>query len=240
MFSAMTSLDRKTLMREGGAGLAVAALVVSNLATNRWLPRAAYVPWNLAMTAGLLVMARYAGLGFDELGMDPRRLRKSAQVGAIGTAAVATAYGAMVVSGRADGLFEDRRLASLSQRDALWHLMVRIPLGTAFAEEVAFRGVLPALLKSSRIPSRVSSTIAAVLFGLWHVLPSHEQARANRSGGVGHSGGAVAVAVVTTTLAGSFLHRVGARAGHLAAPIALHLATNGLGLLAVRIVDARR
>ncbi|HEX2153388.1 MAG TPA: hypothetical protein VHL52_05365, partial [Acidimicrobiia bacterium] len=141
--------DPSSSSLRGGVTGALALLAVSNLATNRWLPRSAYVPWNLGMAAGLVVMARSAGLGIEDLGLDPRRLRKGARTGAVGVGMVGLGYATLLTSGWAEALLHDERLTSLSPRDALWHLLVRIPLGTVLAEEIAFRSVLPALLRSS-------------------------------------------------------------------------------------------
>lgn len=222
------------------APVAVAALALSNVATNRWLPSRAYVPWNLAMAAGMLGLARAAGHGADELGISPRHLPKAARVAATGVAAVGVGYGAVASSRRASALLQNQRLASLSRSGTLWHLFVRIPFGTALAEEIAFRSVLPALLGSTRLPRWLSSGIASLLFGLWHVLPSHHDAKAN-----GHSdwktlGKAVALGVAGTTVGGGVLAAIRRRTGHILAPVALHIAANAFGLLAVRLAHSRR
>lgn len=230
--------DPSSSSLRGGVTGALALLAVSNLATNRWLPRSAYVPWNLGMAAGLVVMARSAGLGIEDLGLDPRRLRKGARTGAVGVGMVGLGYATLLTSGWAEALLHDERLTSLSPRDALWHLLVRIPLGTVLAEEIAFRSVLPALLRSSPLSPAATPFVTSLLFGLWHVLPSRDQSRAN--GNEGSRSAQAWVAVAATALGGGLLHRVRVRTGHVAAPIALHLASNAFGLLAVRITGSRR
>lgn len=237
-FRAMVTADPPVPPHRGTATRAVALLAISNLATNRWLPRSAYVPWNLAMTASLITLARSAGLGLDDLGLDPGGLRRGARTGAVGVGLVGLGYAALMASGWAEAVLHDERLTSLSRRDTLWHLLVRIPLGTVLAEEIAFRGVLPPLLRSSRLPPAAVPFLSSLLFGLWHVLPSREHSNANGNHRSRSAG--VLVAVAATTLGGGLLHRVRARTGHLAAPIALHLASNGFGLLAVRITGTRR
>ena len=52
---------------------------------------------------------------------------------------------------------------------ALFAALVRIPLGTAVLEEVAFRGVLPGLVGGGWWRATL---VSSGLFGLWHVLPS--------------------------------------------------------------------
>jgi membrane protease YdiL (CAAX protease family) len=232
----VTSLQR-TPVRDRAAGAAVAALAVSNVVTNRWLSGAGYVPWNLAVATGLLRLARRAGYRLDELGLDPRDLRPGLVGAAAGAGTVTVGYGVVLASGTGAALFDDRRVGSLSPAAARWHLLVRIPLGTVLVEELAFRGVLPAVLDSRR-PGWLPGTIASLLFGLWHVLPSRELVDANREveravGGGGATWSSV-LAVGITTLAGGALHHLRRRTGHLVAPVAVHLTANVLGFLAAR------
>lgn len=244
------------LARDSAAGTAIAVLGVSNVVTNRWLHPVAYVPWNLAMAAVLVLLARRSGCNWADLGADPRDLRRGLRVGAAGAGVVVGAYGFLLAAPGAADVFRDERATSVGTRAALWHLSVRIPLGTVIAEEVAFRGVLPALLTSSpllasfpltaslRSPAWLPGAVASLLFGMWHVLPSRSLAKANV--GVGRvvggrtSGYAVALAVATTTMAGGALHLLRQRSGHLAAPVAVHLATNVLGFLGARLVGGAR
>nr|MBO2499913.1 CPBP family intramembrane metalloprotease [Acidimicrobiia bacterium] len=65
-------------------------------------------------------------------------------------------------------------------------------------------------------------------------------ARAN-----GHSdwktlGKAVALGVAGTTVGGGVLAAIRRRTGHILAPVALHIAANAFGLLAVRLAHSRR
>ena len=49
--------------------------------------------------------------------------------------------------------------------------MVRIPLGTAVAEETIFRGAVLGLL-TQRHPRARAVAVSSALFGCWHVLPT--------------------------------------------------------------------
>ena len=66
--------------------------------------------------------------------------------------------------------FRDARYHS-NTGHALLTAFVLIPLGTVLFEEVAFRGVLWALLRRWR-GTRTATAVSSALFGLWHVLPS--------------------------------------------------------------------
>ena len=219
---------------------AIGALGVSNLVTNLWLPQSLYVPWNLGMTTGMIVVARSAGCDALDMGFDRRHLPHSLRAGAVGAGIVAAGYGMILLTGVARDVFRDERATAISTGTARWHLFVRIPLGTVVAEEITFRGALPALFASSALPAWLPGTLSSLLFGLWHVLPSLQLARANVA--VGRfiekrtSGRGIALAVGITALAGFAFHRLRQRTGHVAAPILVHLATNELGFLAARLI----
>lgn len=218
--------------------MALGALGASNVATNRVLPPGGYVPWNLAMAASLLWLARRAGADATDLALDPSRLRSGVRTGVTAAGLVAVGYGVATTRGGASAL-RDRRVTQLSVRRAWFHALVRVPLGTVILEEVAFRSVLPALLGGHRGPDRRSRGLSALLFGLWHVLPSRDLAAANaaiarlerRVGAAGTAG----LAVVSTALAGVALDTLGRVGGHLAAPAIAHWASNALGVVAGRL-----
>ena len=95
--------------------------------------------------------------------------------------------------------FIDTRIGDADVAQMLWVVLVQIPLGTVVLEEVAFRGVLPALMGASpAIRWRWIPVLgASILFGLWHILPSIgiDNANAAVGGALGHN------VVLTTTLA---------------------------------------
>jgi membrane protease YdiL (CAAX protease family) len=103
-------------------------------------------------------------------------------------------------------------------------------------EEVAFRGVLWGLLCSNRGAAR-ATFVSSLLFGFWHVLPSLRLNEVNPAvtGLVGSGAGgralAVAGAVTFTSLAGVVLCELRRRSGSLLAPVGLHWAVNGLGVV---------
>ena len=233
----LKSYRRRWLTPQRAAGVAIGAAGVSNAVTNLWLPPGLYVPWNLWLARTLVALARSAGVKEVELGLDRRQLAHSARVGAGGATLVAAGYAIAVLTRIEPDLFRDERVSALPAPTALWHLLVRIPLGTALAEELTFRGVLPALLASRRrawLPGVASS----VLFGLWHVLPSRELASANtgfrRMAGDGAAAPAT-LAFLISTLAGGVFYALRRRSGHVAAPVLVHLAANSLGFLVARL-----
>ncbi len=193
-----------------GAVVAVGLLAAHNVVTNLWARERWYVPVNL-VTAGVLVVlagGRDVGLSAD-------------QSPGPGVAAAGAVLGVIVVLAVVPAtrpLLADQRMAGVDGRDTAWRALMRIPLGTVVLEEVAFRGVLPVLL---------SPVTAAVLFGLWHVLPS---ARALDVNGIARSrparAVAVAGAVAATTAVGLVLWELREATGGLLAPALVHAAAN--------------
>ncbi|MFL6168445.1 MAG: CPBP family intramembrane glutamic endopeptidase, partial [Ornithinibacter sp.] len=124
---------------------------------------------------------------------------------------------------------------------------VVVPLGVVVFEEVAFRGVLWGLVGVEH-GTLLAAVVTSVLFGLWHVLPAIDGARANAHDGDGDGDSAgdtaadaarravvlrqVAGTVAFTTLAGIVFAVLRQQSGSLVAPFLLHWATNGLGILA--------
>lgn len=195
--------------------LVLGILVLHNLLTNLWFTdRWTYVPVNLATAGGLVAVA---GVGVPAGAWWP----------AVAAAAVVLAAIALV-STVAPGLFADQRMAGVDARGTAWRALVRIPLGTAVLEEVAFRTVLPALL---------SPVAAAGLFGLWHIAPAAKTLDVN--GVRRHRAVAVAGAVVVTAGVGLVLWELRVATGGLAAPALVHMAANSGATVAAWVVLRR-
>jgi membrane protease YdiL (CAAX protease family) len=132
--------------------------------------------------------------------------------------------------------FGDDRVADLSAGEVVLRALIRVPLGTVLLEEVAFRGVLLAMLWR-RLGIGRAVVISSLVFGLWHILPSLGITEANEALGAAVGSGTsaqalgVIFAVVTTTVAGLVFCELRRRFDHLIVPMALHWATNGLGYL---------
>ena len=167
--------------------------------------------------AGLLLVARRAGLSWRELGLGAGTWRRGLiwALAAIGAVAVVFAIGAALPLTR--GAFRDSRY-QLSLGHALLTAFVLIPLGTVLFEEVAFRGVLWALLRRARDNKAVGSAVGTSTSGA--VL-------------------SVLATVLFTGLSGVVFCELRRRSGSLLAPAGLHWATNGLAVLAAAAVWAR-
>jgi membrane protease YdiL (CAAX protease family) len=199
------------------------------------LPQA-YVLTCLAAAGLLLVLARGDGCSWSDLGLGTRQVGSGLRWAAVLVGVVLLADAVAVGLPVTRQAFADTRATALSGAAVLWHVLVRIPLGTALLEEVAFRGVLLAMLARRR-GVRVAVIGSSLLFGLWHVLPSLGLRNANAAVadlvGPGPAGTVLTVigAAAGATLAGGALCELRRRSGSLLAPFALHWALNGLGLL---------
>lgn len=192
------------------------------------LPAATYVPLNLALSAGLVAVGRAAGTTWGQLGLAGCDLRSGLRWGgAVGGAAAAVmAIGAALPVTR--GFFEDERVQIDNGLGELaYQALIRIPFGTVLFEEVAFRGVLLALLMQ-RMSIRSAVLVNSALFGLWHIVPSLGASETNGIDGLAQTG-AVAGAVVVTFVGGVVFCALRLRSGHLVAPVLLHLAFNVTG-----------
>ena len=212
-------------------------LLAASLLANRIVP-AAHLAIGLAVTAGLAGLARWSGLSAAELGLGRGTWRAGLAWGGVPAAAVAAGYAAALAIGPVRAELAD---ASSTGWPALaLAALVVIPLGTVLPEELAFRGVLWAQLCRRHGP-RAATVGSSVLFGLWHVLPALGGGAANdvAVGAVGGGAAGTAVRVVGTVLvtglAGVGFCWLRTASGSLLAPVLVHWATNGLGVLAVAL-----
>jgi CAAX protease family protein len=127
--------------------------------------------------------------------------------------------------------------ASASPSGLLWAVLVRVPLGTVLLEEVAFRGVLPALLGADGRRWMWRPVLgASVLFGLFHLFTALRLGQCN--GLAVHSlfcpaGPVFGPAAVMTVAMGLGVALCAVRhlGGGLLAPFAVHTAANYSGYL---------
>lgn len=199
-------------------------LAVHNVVGNLWLPGWAYVPVNLTSAAVLLWLALGTGTHLTEITGPAAWLGRGVVAGVAlgGSAAALIALAAAVPAAR--DAFADDRVLGVGGAGLAYHALVRIPLGTALFEEVAFRGVLPALGRTVTAPRRADLGSAA-LFGLWHVIPASSAAAGNEVASGFASGVVVTVAALATAAAGIGFTWLRNRFG-IAAPILLHAAIN--------------
>jgi len=192
---------------------------------------------NLCATGTALAAAALSGLTPADLGFGRGRWLPG-RTGYRLAGTVAAGWLLIAVVPAARPLLDDKRITSLDRRAAAYQALIRIPVGTALWEEVAFRGVLQAALRRV-MPKTTAIAVTSCVFGVWHIRPTLQALRANGLAGTrGRAVAGVAAAVATTTAGGVVFSWLREGSGSLAAPILLHVATNSGGLITALAVAA--
>jgi uncharacterized protein len=221
--------------------LTIVMVAYNNFATN-WpaFNGAAYVPANAlaGATLGALALGPLglspADLGITDLGV------KSYLIGAGLGAVLALPMFVGLFFERTTRLLADGRVHGLAGGRLLYEVAVRVPIGTAAFEELAFRGVLFAEWRQvATVP--VAAAVSSVAFGLWHVAPTLDLMHANRRHDQGSSEViAVTAMVIALTIAGLGLAWVRVVSDGLATPWAVHATLNSLTIVAGVVAHRRR
>ena len=214
--------------------LVAITLIVFNIVNNRVAPQTHYLLWSFVGSVALLAIGLLDGNDFTDMGLGFAYILPGLIWAGISIVAVTTVYLIGSIFKKSREAFADERIGALSGGRLLFQSLVEVPLGTVFFEEIAFRAVLFSIL-ARRVDLTTAIVISAILFGLWHILPSigtHENNPA--LGGVVGSGRrgnilGVLASVLTTTLAGVLFTLMRIFSGSVIAPMGFHWATNGLG-----------
>lgn len=222
-------------------GAVLVLLAVSNVMSNRVLPLWAYVPWNFGMAVLLVCVAWWAGQGPVAIGLGIRYWHRPVAVGLLLASVTALVFTIGMVLPATREAFLDSRAADSGLTTMLYQVLIRIPLGTVLLEEVAFRGVLPALLGAApALRWRWGPVLGASLaFGLWHILPSIGLATGNEA--VATVLGrdqllTTLLAVGSMVLAGTLMCALAWVGKGVKTTMLLHWATNSLGFVAAWLV----
>jgi len=213
---------------------AVLAAYNNVLGVHPWHNRR-YVRVNLCATGAALAAATLSGLTQADLGLGRGRwLPGRTGYRLAGTVGAGWLLVAVVPAARP--LLGDKRITSLNGPAAAYQALIRIPVGTALWEEIAFRGVLQAALRRV-MPKATAIAVTSCVFGLWHIRPTLQALRANGLASTrGRAVAGVAAAVATTTAGGVVFSWLRERSGSVTAPILVHVATNSGGLIAALAV----
>jgi membrane protease YdiL (CAAX protease family) len=189
--------------------IGVLAVLVAAAAWSRAGPS-----WLQPVTGPLLagVVVLISGLSWNEAGFGA----------AAGSVRWAAAGAGLVAAGYAVALAVPplrRRAFAPDPRPPAYTALVAVPLATVIFEEVAFRGVLWGLIAREH-GGWWAGAVTSVLFGLWHARPRRDRPLV------------VLGTVLFTTAAGVVFAVLRQQGGNLLAPVAVHWAANGLGVLA--------
>ena len=197
--------------------LALAAALVgwSGFAGPRLAPRW-QVPVQALLSAALVRITR------APLGLRPPTLGHGTRLGLAAAGAVTAGVAAATTVPRVRGAMGNRDLPA----PGFW-LLVRIPIGTVWSEEAAFRAVL-GTAASSAFGSRWGRLVQAAAFGLSHVADARR------------TGEPVLGTVLVTGGAGWAFGWLYERSGSLVAAMLAHLAINEAGAVAALAVQRVR
>lgn len=193
--------------------LSLAAALVGWSFEGPRLPGACRAPLQAGVGALLVSVTR------APLGLRPPRLWAGVRLGSAAGVLASSAIAATTAAPRVRLSMAAQEASASAPAWLLW----RIPVGTVWAEEAAFRAAL-ATEGFRAFGKRGGRLLQATAFGLSHI----PDARA--------TGAPVVPTVLVTGLAGWLFGWLAERSGSLAAPMLAHLATNETGAIAALIV----
>jgi membrane protease YdiL (CAAX protease family) len=191
-----------------------AGLVAWKFASQR-LPTHVHPFANAAVGAGLVLWTR------APLGLRPPALWRGLRIGAGAAVLIA---GAVAIGTALPPVRTAISRGQVPDGSAARWLLLRIPLGTAWAEEASYRGALTSRTVDAFGPTR-GRLFTSAAFGLSHIADARS------------AGEPLAGTAFTTGAAGWVFAWLGERSGSVAAPMLAHLALNESGALAALAVQ---
>jgi len=216
-------------------------LLAWNLAANLLLPDESSLLLGVFAATLLLLLARRAGVSWDYLGMRKEFVGTGLKIGLACVAVVIAALGVVAAFPATREFLADNRFLGVGPPEMLFETLARIPIGTALAEEVAFRGVVLGMLLLWTSPLR-AVVWSSALFGLWHVLPAIDalatSSAADIASGPFATFAEVGVQVVITAVVGAGFAWLRLASRSIVAPALAHYGINAgayaVGWLVVR------
>jgi membrane protease YdiL (CAAX protease family) len=157
------------------------------------------------------------------LGLRPPAVWAGLRVGAVAASTVVLAVAAATAIRPVRSAMAQRRTPASR---VTW-LAFRIPVGTVWSEETAYRGAL-ATLAARGFGPRLGRLMQATAFGLSHIADARS------------TGEPMVGTVVVTGVAGWVFGLLAEKSGSLAAPMLMHLALNEAGAAAALAVRSRK
>ncbi|MFZ1484264.1 MAG: CPBP family intramembrane glutamic endopeptidase [Candidatus Saccharimonadales bacterium] len=207
----------------------VLSLAIFNIAfilSNGW----ARLLWSSLGYLSLFAAYKIDGLSLDSIGLGKGTTKPALKyILGIMTLIVFVMLVAFFVN---DAAFKDARY-NQSFAMALFATLVLLPLKTVLFEELAFRGILPALFLQFKHHHVYATVVSSLLFGLWHVFLATKMGDYLLGGGdlVIQNLFVVVGTFLATAMAGYIFCELRWRSGSLLAPIAAHWTINGMAII---------
>ncbi|MDA8434836.1 MAG: type II CAAX endopeptidase family protein [Actinomycetales bacterium] len=212
-----------------GAIVGVLITMIGFQTLTRGVEGAPYIVAGVSATVGIVFVAWRHHLTWTDIGLG----RASWVTGLLWSLGIVLVVGAVVGTAgsipRLHHLFADQRLTQVSGAVTTRRVLLDIPFGTVLIEELAFRGVMLALV-TSLTSALWAVVVTSVLFGLWHIGPALEM-HDSHDARTGASWSTVVGTVIVTGLSGVGFALLRLYTGSLFPPAALHWAGNGTGVV---------
>ena len=121
---------------------AVGSVALYNVVSHRHIGRRARLATNVSAAVALVGSRARAGLGAVDLGLEPANLRRGIRTGIVAAAPIVAGVGVALAVPQTRRVLADEQITGTGRGEAAFETFVRIPLETALAEEIIFRGVL--------------------------------------------------------------------------------------------------
>jgi membrane protease YdiL (CAAX protease family) len=218
---------------------AAAAVIAYGVLINRVVPHELYVPVNLAAGCAAVAAAHALGADWRDLGLARDRMKAGLKLGGLTLIPIAAVVGIGLAIPWTREFFRDTTIVGASTAEAAYTVLLRIPFGTAMAEELIFRGALLGLFMQRHRPW-VAALLSSLVFGVWHVLPTLNSLGTNPGASATQNdpllqAGAVALVVLATGVAGMFFSWLRLRSGSILSPWLTHTGFNAIGYLGSRL-----
>jgi membrane protease YdiL (CAAX protease family) len=205
--------------------LLILILVICNLAfkfSNGW----SRIGWQLFGYGSLIAVYKIAGLSLADIGLSRIKLGSGLKYGLVFVGIIALVF--MAVYFINQSVFKDSRY-NQGLITALKAGLFTVPFKTVVFEELAFRGIMPAVLKELGGSLLVIFIVTSLLFGLWHIATAPVTATV----GPGHIPHILVVTGVfaVTSAGGAVFYWLRYQSGSLIAPVIVHWFINGSAIL---------
>jgi membrane protease YdiL (CAAX protease family) len=208
-----------------GFGLGLALLDLAFASSGGW----GRLVWTVIAYGFLLLVYRISQLSLDDAGLARQKILSGIKYGGLLAGAILSGF--LIVYLLHKSTFRDPRYhQSLSL--AFYAALILLPLKTVLFEELAFRGLFPALSLKIKHSRMFATAISSAAYGAWHLVHLQGSGNAVIAGNVSAPRFLVLfLTFIATTFAGIIFCELRWRSGSLAASIIVHWSINACAII---------
>lgn len=182
--------------------------------------------WQALSFGGLFAVYKIAGLSLNDIGLSRARLGSGLKYAIVSIALITVVF--LLIYFLKQSVFRDPRYDQ-SINAAFVSALFILPVQTVLFEELAFRGIMPTLIKGQGGSLIVTVLVSALLFGLWHIASAPKGELLGNQ----HISNLAIISLIflATSVGGAVLYLLRYKSGSLVAPIAVHWFVNGLAIV---------